>query len=388
MIPVLSQSLDRLRERYAESGLRTFLCWWRDELLDCLPPHRREFLRHEPARLQVWLEGEQLRFERRRGDQLEASLSGSQSELQVDRASLDALIGHGDERVAQIVVALPGTDIMRRHLQLPEAAKSNLNQVLAFEMDRQTPFKADQVYFDARVLKRDAQTRQLMVDLAVVPKGIVEQVLSRLAALDLSPTVIDGGSGNHRLGFNLLPVAMRTHQTDRRTRINWILAAGAVALIGVVMWQSLALREQTLEALLEDVEIAKQEALQSAELEKQVREAINAANFLARKRVERPATIEVLHELTHLIPDGTWLERLSFVGDQVQIQGQSERADQLIGILGQARYLEAPTVQGIIQPDGQTRKERFTIMARVRMPDNAANDGEVSDGDNAVARAE
>lgn len=388
MIPALSQSLDRLRERYAESGLRTFLCWWRDELLDCLPPHWREFLRYEPARLLVWLEGEGLRFERRRGEQLEGSLSAPQSELTEDRAALDRLLGHGDERVGQVIVALPGSEVMRRQLALPEAAKANLNQVLAFEMDRQTPFKADQVHFDAHILRRDPQTRQLVVDLAVVPKGIVEQALNRLAALDLSPTVIDGSAGSRRLGFNLLPPALRTHQTDRRTRINWILAGGAVALTGVVMWQSLVLREQTMDALLEDVEVAKQEALQSAELERQVREAINAANFLARKRVERPATIEVLHELTHLIPDGTWLERLSFVGDQVQIQGQSERADQLIGILGQARYLESPTFQGIIQPDGQTRKERFTIMARVRMPEGGSSNGEVSDGNNAVARAE
>ncbi len=383
MTPILTQPLERLRERYAESGLRTFLCWWRDELFDCLPPHWRDFLRHEPARLVVWLEGERLRFERRRGDQLEGTLSAPQSELQMDRRPLDGLIGHGDERVTQIIVALPGSDVMRRRLQLPEAAKANLNQVLAFEMDRQTPFKADQVYFDARVLKRDPQTRQLAVDLAVVPRGIVEQAVARLATLEIAPTVIDGSAGSERLGFNLLPAVLRTHQTDRRTRINWILAVGAVALVGVVMWQSLVLREQTMETLLADVEIAKQEALQSAELERQVREAINAANFLARKRLERPATIEILRELTQLIPDGTWLERLSFVGEQVQIQGQSERADQLIGILGQSRYLESPTFQGIIQPDGQTRKERFTIMAKVRMPAQ-----EDSNGTNAVARAE
>lgn len=383
MIPALTQPLEWLRERYAESGLRTFLCWWRDELFDCLPANWREFLRHEPARMLIWLDGEQLRFERRRGDQLEGSLNAPDDELQVDRAPLDTLLGHGDERVGQIIVALPGSDVMRRRLQLPEAAKANLNQVLAFEMDRQTPFKADQVFFDAHVLRRDPQTRQLAVDLAVVPKGIVEQALARLATLELAPTVIDGSAGAQRLGFNLLPAALRTHQSDRRTRINWILAVGAIALVTMVMWQSLVLREQTMETLMSDVEIAKQEALQSAELERQVREAINAANFLARKRMERPATIEVLRELTQLIPDGTWLERLSFVGEQVQIQGQSERADQLIGILGQSRYLESPTFQGIIQPDGQTRKERFTIMARVRIPEQ-----EDSNGTNAVARAE
>lgn len=382
MMQIISQPLERLRERYAESGLRTFLQWWRTELLDCLPPRWREFLRQEPARLLVWPEGDQLRLERRRGEQLEAELRASEQTLKVDRGALDALVGEGDVRVGEIIVALPAAEVMRRRLQLPEAAKGNLSQVLAFEMDRQTPFKADQVYFDARVLRRDPQSRQLSVDLAVVPKASVAQALARLAELDLAVTAIDGSSEGRRLGFNLLPAAMRTHQADRRARINWILAAGAIALTGIVMWQSLVMRERTLEALLEDVELAKTEALQSAAMERQVREAINAANFLARKRMERPASIEVLRELTQLIPDGTWLERISFVGEQIQLQGQSERADQLIGILGQARYLAAPTFQGIIQPDGQTRKERFTIMAQLRMPIE-----EDSNGTDAVARA-
>ena len=384
MIQILSQPLERLRERYAESGVRTFLHWWGEELLNCLPPRWRAFLQYEPACLLIRTEGDELQVERRRGRQLEGELRASVQSLKVDRSALDQLVGQGDERVSEIIVALPATDVMRRRLHLPEAAKSNLNQVLAFEMDRQTPFKADQVYFDARVLRRDAQARQLIVDLVAVPKAVVTAALAQLSELELAPTIIDGRQQDEQLGFNLLPAAMRTRQADPRVRINWILALGAVALTGIVMWQSLAMRERTLEALLDDVELAKQEALQSAEMERQVREAINAANFLARKRSERPATIEVLRELTQLIPDGTWLERLSFVGDQVQIQGQSERADQLIGILGQARYLVSPTFQGIIQPDGQTRKERFTIMAQLRMPEQPQED---SNGNDAVARA-
>ena len=53
MIQSLRQNLERLRQRYAESGLNTFLTWWWQELMDCLPEHWREFLRYEPARLLV-----------------------------------------------------------------------------------------------------------------------------------------------------------------------------------------------------------------------------------------------------------------------------------------------------------------------------------------------
>lgn len=392
MIHSLKQSLVRLRQRYADSGAHAFLSWWWQELMDCLPEHWRDFLRYESARLLILPRSEVLHIQRLRGEKLEGELELQSQDAEFERSALDRLIGQGDERVGSIVVGLSSEQVMRRRLTLPEAAAANLPQVLAFEMDRQTPFKAEQVYFDSRTVRRDSEGRQLHLEIAVAPKPIVEAAIARVKPLDLAPDVVDGCDENGRFGFNLLPAGERTRQSDRRLRINVILVLGVVALLAVVMWQSLVLREQAASNLLEDVELAKVEALQSAELEKQVRETINAANFLANKREERPASIEVIRELTQLIPDTTWLERISFVNDQVQLQGQSERADKLIGILGNARYLESPTFQGIIQPDGQTRKERFTIMAKLRNPPPVAadngSDQEASDGANAIARTE
>ena len=45
---------------------------------------------------------------------------------------------------------------LRKILELPAAAKDDLNQVLRFEMDRLTPFRADEVCFAHRVLGSDA----------------------------------------------------------------------------------------------------------------------------------------------------------------------------------------------------------------------------------------
>ena len=38
---------------------------------------------------------------------------------------------------------------------MPAATEENLPQVLSFEMDRLTPFRSDEVYFDHRVVGRD-----------------------------------------------------------------------------------------------------------------------------------------------------------------------------------------------------------------------------------------
>src|SRR5262245_36746201 len=53
---------------------------------------------------------------------------------------------------------------LRRLLKLPVAAKSDLHQLLAFEMDRLTPFAADEVYHACRVIGVDRSQQQIEVE--------------------------------------------------------------------------------------------------------------------------------------------------------------------------------------------------------------------------------
>ena len=197
-----------------------------------------------------------------------------------------------------------------------------------------------------------------------VPRAVLDQALQGIGALQLDAA--DVAAGELPAGFNLLPADRRARRVDKRLRLNLILALSAAALLWLVMWQSLALREQAIERLNEEKSVASAAAMQSAELKRQLRDAIEGANFLAKKKAEQAVAVDVLAEVTRMVPDDTWLERLSFVGAQVQLQGQSARADKLIGILTDSRCLAKPQFQGIIQPDGATGKERFSLVADLK----------------------
>ena len=54
------------------------------------------------------------------------------------------------------VVALPPSQVLRKTLVLPAAVEENLRQALAYDLDRHTPFQAEELYFDAVVVGRDA----------------------------------------------------------------------------------------------------------------------------------------------------------------------------------------------------------------------------------------
>lgn len=362
MIDLIHKPWRRLRQRYAKSGLAQFLDWWRAELLAALPQRWRQLLAAEAPLVLVRATAAGWSLQRLRAGVVEAESELAKGEEGLARLA-ERLRGE-DELPPRQVLMLPSESTLRRRLTLPAAAEEHLAQVLGFEMDRQTPFRADQVYFDHRIVKRDPGARTVSVDLLAVPKPALDSLLQALAGLPLDAADAPGKEG--LAGFNLLPPERRAQRVDRRLRLNLILAAAAAGLFCLVLWQSLHLREQALESLHEAVAEARTAANQSGELKRQLRDAIEGASFLARRKAEQPATVEVLAEITRLVPDDTWLERLSFIGKQVQLQGQSARADKLIGILTPSKYLANPQFQGIIQPDGATGKERFSLAAELR----------------------
>jgi general secretion pathway protein L len=362
----LDQPLARLRERYERSAVPRFFSWWWEELLGCLPARWRRELAQPPPVLQVSRKGDGWLLERRRGAQVEAAEElAADTDAMLQRAAVARLKDAGEEPVRSVRLELPAARALLRRIQLPLAAEANLAGVINFEMDKHTPFKADQVYSAWRVVRQDTVNRQLTLDLAVVPKAVLDAELDSLRALELSPDVVDLRRGDVAAGLNLLPVGRRQRVGNPVRRLNWILGISAVALLFVMLNESVAARKAGLEALRESVAAERQKAEHVQTLKQQVQEAIVAANFLADRKCVRAPTIEVVNELTNLLPDHTWLERMTFFGQQVQLQGQSQQANALIALLGQAKTVRDPQFQGVIQPDMTSGKERFSLQANL-----------------------
>ena len=49
----------------------------------------------------------------------------------------------------RVVVSLPPREVLRRTITLPAAVEENLRQALTYDLDRHTPFKPEELYFDA-----------------------------------------------------------------------------------------------------------------------------------------------------------------------------------------------------------------------------------------------
>lgn len=365
----------RLIARYRGSALERFLHWWRAELVALVPERWRERLVMGRERLLVVADEEEWRLYRDGGEDPGEidRLRPQVEDPELFRERLPKLLsGFSDERPVT-VLCLPGRDVLIKELSLPSAAEENLRQVLGYEMDRHTPFKADHVHFDYRITGRDAQSRTLGLQLVVVPKNRLTSAVEHAERfglrLDSVDVIQDGGDPPATMGVNLLPREKRTQRSRFRARLNAALATAAVLLLGLLMWQSLSLKQQRVEALEARVAEARETAMEVARLRQELEQAVRSANFLVRKKERHPELVDVLLEVTRLLPDDTWLQRFQMDEGEVQLYGESSSASRLISVLGESPMLKQASFISPVTTNTQTGDERFNLKVTVVPPD-------------------
>ncbi len=370
MNPVLERQLARLRTRLAKTPLPGFFAWWGSQLVACLPPRWRALVEERSESLLLDLRADEMIVWRERADQvIEHGRIARSLPTEAQTAEFQRLRSAIDDPGVRTVLCIPAERVLQRTLALPAAAEDNLRQVLSFEMDRQTPFKADQVYFDSRVVGRDASGRNLSVELVLLPRAQLDQ---EIGALPPGAAALDGVDawraepGGPRRQINLLPQERRAQRRDLRLPLNLGLAALAVILLVINMDESLANRTAALEAMRAEVEKSNAEARQVAALRKTLADSIEGANFLGDKKRNSPLTVALLDDLSRRLPEDTYLERLQIEGGVAQLQGQAKEAAKLISLLAASECFGDPRLQGQIQPDARTGKERFQITADVK----------------------
>lgn len=368
----LNDQLATLRGRYRSSGLKTFIDWWFGELSALLPAHFRERL--VPPRPTVLLvpdaSGQELSVWRGGEAVKQLDRFGMAEDLQLLKGRWQEALTEFDEGQPEIRLCLPGEEVLQAPVELPAAVEANLAQALGYQLDQLTPFRADQVWSDFRVDDKVTERGRLQVELRVVPKVQLDELLKWLGSIGITLHAIDtlppqGAEKPRPEGFNLIPEAQRPRHVYARARLNWVLAGIAVVVLALVMVQSLHLRGQTVTGLQAEVDRLRAEAMEVMALRQQLDDALEAANFLAEHRSRQPVIVPVLDEVTRLLPNDIWLQQFRIENGQLMLQGQARGAQQLIDLINGSDLLGDAEFRGAISLDPQTNRERFNASARV-----------------------
>jgi general secretion pathway protein L len=275
-------------------------------------------------------------------------------------------------RRAPTCVRLRADRALRTVVDLPLAAEGNLEEVVSFELDRHTPFRADQAAFSHRVLERDAEAQRLRVEIIVVPRPVIDQAVAVAARLQLDADRIDVGEADGSLAGsgNLLPsrspvARQRSHE---RTLV-YALGAAVAALVLIAIYLPIHTMQRTADSLQEQFEAAKKSAIAAAALQKEIDALRKDELFLVDRKRDRPTVSKLLLEATRILPDDTWLSEWQLAGTEMQLTGYAGSASAVVNLLEESKIFRNTTFQSPVVQDSKSGRERFHVATQIANED-------------------
>jgi general secretion pathway protein L len=339
--------------------LKEIFAWWTARMLECLPERLRQFDIASDAALIVAVTDA--------GTPMTVTLSQIRRgrEEPTGRFVLD---DQGQSAIAALVqrarhrsvrVRLPESYLLERSLLLPLVADRDLAAVLSHEIDRITPFRADEIFWQFAVAQRDRAKGQMTIRLSLVPKAPWATLLTALAASGVPATTIELPQSGRRIDVdrNL----SRREQWARHRQ--WGVAGlfGVMAVLAIIVpfvTQALALH-----AVSQQIASLRPDVAKADTLRRQITNGTTGIDAIAAEEARTGDVLAVLAAVTDALPDDTYLTSLSLRQGHLSLSGQSTAAAQLIGTLSGQHLLRNAAFDAPITRSDQAKLDLFSIRA-------------------------
>jgi len=347
--------------------LTDFFTWWKEQMRDLVPAALR------PSSGRSWRRTLVIVPELPDLSTVELFMQGRNGETSLGRHELNSAGLRA--ALARMPRALRTTSVLRvsadllleREIVLPLAAENDLKRVVAYEMDRLTPFRADEVFWSCLAGKRDAVRNRLHVRVTVVPYLRVEAILTALLQAGLAPARIAAGGAAepHRI----VPL------TEDRPSHRWLGAHGprihacALGGCGVMVAVAVALPfilQSVASARIDArVEAIRPQVTEAEKLRKKITNGATTADAIAAARNQVGTPLQTIALLTDLLPDDTYLTALNVRQRKLTISGRSAGAARLIGAMAANPIIHTPAFTAPVIRDETNGGEMFSIRAEL-----------------------
>lgn len=342
--------------------LAEFLFWWKEELTSVIPLSLRHIL-FRTKKLVLEVNGDSVDIFRITGTKINT----------VGVLPLVDLTTHQHGKVirepssTEKILCLPQNLVLEKNVTFPLAAEENLREVLSYEMDRLTPFSSDQVYYDYYVISRDKKKKNIELKLVVVPKDRVTPLINQLQSTGFHPhivTVKDRQTGD-RFPINLLPFEKRANRMNALRIVNYSLSMLLIVLFLIAVVFPIWSKIQYIKKLEPEVSMLTKNANETSKLREQVKIAEEEALFLGEKKNASILILEVVDELTQIVPDDTWINQLEIKNNELNIHGQSISSAALLPIIESSELFKNVQFRSPVTQNRQSNTERFHLSANI-----------------------
>lgn len=268
-------------------------------------------------------------------------------------------------RSSLVETELSSDQVLFRRLDFPKQAEDFLEGMIRTQLDRLTPWSADNAAYGWSTPSATAQGR-IELTLAAASRQELAPLVALAANLDAqslvafaSPAAVNDSSEKIKIFDQPLRSSTgRAMDAPRILRAALLTAAAAAAaslLLATYLGGSLNSEQQELTNRISQ----RRAALRLGP------EGSSAYSLLAKRKQTSPLSVVVLEALSKALPDGTYVTELRIDGDKVQVVGLTQDAPSLIRLIEKSPQFAratffAPTTHAQNEPG-----ERFHIEARI-----------------------
>jgi general secretion pathway protein L len=338
--------------------------WWKEQMRDLVPASLR------PSSGRTWrrtlvivpdtpdLSSVEL-FLQSRGGETSLGRHG------LDSAGLRGVLGRLPRALRTSSVLRVSPDLLlEREITLPLAAEHDLKRVVSYEMDRLTPFRADEVFWNCLAGKRDPVRNRLHVRVTVIPYLRVEAILTALMQSGLAPARIAAGETTEP--NRIIPLTEdRTAHRWLGPRVHAVALGGCGAMVAVAITLPFILQSVAAARLDARIEAVKPQVVEAEKLRKKIATGATTADAIAAARNQLGTPLQSIALLTDLLPDDTYLTALNVRQRKLTISGRSAAAARLIGAMAANPLIHNPAFTAPVIRDETNGGEMFSIRAEL-----------------------
>ncbi|MFZ0401407.1 MAG: PilN domain-containing protein, partial [Pseudolabrys sp.] len=244
-------------------------------------------------------------------------------------------------RGSRIELVLQSSRFLFRPLELPKRAAEYLDGIVRSQIDRLTPWTANEAIF-SWTQPTDAPNDRINLTIAATAQSMIAPYLRAVAGFNAASIVVSTAQSN--LGPQAAPIRLLDQRVGsavsvRRTRsilmaIFLLSGLSAAASIGfsAIASDNLGAEQQELMRKISARKAAMRNLFDGS-----------ALHTLEKRKQTTPSSVITLEALSKLLPDDTYVTELRIDGERLQIVGMTSDAPSLIRLIEQSPHFAHAT---------------------------------------------
>ena len=269
----------------------------------------------------------------------------------------------------KVGLRLPFSACYLRRLEIPASARHQAGSILALDLERATPFKANDVLTSHYLEPSPARKGWLNACQLIAKRATAAKWIADIEALGLKVARIDcwaqDGKSPIPIDFLSTPATgSGPRAAGRKSRLLFAILAVALALSATAV--AISRHEAALQTLETQVAAARADATIGRQKRDEIEMAASQTAAMRAFRLGRPATVDIIEEVSRLLPDAVSLTDLKIDSNTIDLSGFAKSAADVIPIFERSQMFKDATLTAPVTFDGTENKEHFSLRAKFR----------------------